>query len=727
MITRKYCFKIIILTLLLIVISAFKSQNVFALATVTGNILEEITSTDHLPIKDVCVTITNQNNPSIVYSTLTDEVGNYCFNDIPAGEYKIEFRYGDVQKVREEKARDLSKEEIENVLKYNGHDYIISEMGGKKEERTESTTRQKTSKNSQIIFVIDNSGSMRSTMSGSGKGQTRLEIVKILAKTLAELIADEDETLEMALIKFSTDASLVKDLDNDLEALKQAIDNLEYEGTTNAYAALKLADETFTNFDDKPRIVIFLSDGKPNVHEEKIDGQLEKMKNEGIHVFSLFIKVSASDKREIEEYFSKSELKYADTVSELVDIMQETIKEFITKILEEEQEEELEEQPFVVVAEDSENGLEDATRRALVNSYFEKKTFHNKMVEAGKNNLAERIFLFEAVDNANSPNITLEDINELSQYTYMTMTRSFEIKDETKMVDGVTIVIITEKYEINANLKRREDFLLEITNKAVGLKVTLSDGTVLYNKTESNSDSEDSNIDGKHIFLATLDPDIVQGALVEVEYEVTIKNNSETMACTNIELLTYIPKGLTLSYNENLLSNPLKTNGDNGWQITDKEYIRKYISHDRQDLLSRNIAIFSSDALRGFGVTAKSEYKTNFVVSAYIGDIDQISYDQLDVVEVIGYRNSKVRRLEEEKQATITTFEGKSILGKNYLSLLPGDAKEGKPDYALDSNKVILVPPTGKTYHKIIYIAYGVLAVFVMMSVYWIIRKEGNK
>ena len=107
---------------------------------------------------------------------------------------------------------------------------------------------------------------------------------------------------------------------------------------------------------------------------------------------------------------------------------------------------------------------------------------------------------------------------------------------------------------------------------------------------------------------------------------------------------------------------------------------------------------FQKIFLNGFQVDAQSEYQTKFVASAYIGDIDQIKYDKLDVVEVIGYRNTRNRRMESkiEDGVEYTNILGETATKPGFRGIFPGDGVKTDPDYAMDSNKEFIIPPTGQ-------------------------------
>lgn len=177
--------------------------------------------------------------------------------------------------------------------------------------------------------------------------------------------------------------------------------------------------------------------------------------------------------------------------------------------------------------------------------------------------------------------------------------------------------------QMNGILIKRDPFKLELEQKITGVRLTLSDGTVLYNKISSNAietlnnnnilkeayckqlqkqngfiDEIDTTVNKAVVIeevneyipeSATLvmDTDILHGATLEVEYTMIIKNNSQNASFTNeISIIDYFDNGLIYRADGELLSEDGK-NSDYGWKtlkiedLYDKDSINKkgqYIS-----------------------------------------------------------------------------------------------------------------------------------------------------
>ena len=270
----------------------------FANVDITGTVSEFFDSNiENAPIRGIRVQLIDQYTGQPVQSTLTNEIGNYILNDIPQGNYSLEYRYGDVGVLDEFKGTDLVDGlTAQDILKYNGHDYIVSDS----QEVTTKEWKKLDENAAQIFFVIDTSGSMENTITTkSGYGFTRLDVVKFAAKQLAKSILDKNEELNknalidnpknddededeneedpepiknldvnnlyLGLISFSNYAKIVFDestsfVTQDYGAISNQIDKLYPDGNTNVSDALHTACETLNhNTQSGLKIIIFLS------------------------------------------------------------------------------------------------------------------------------------------------------------------------------------------------------------------------------------------------------------------------------------------------------------------------------------------------------------------------------------------------------------------------------------------------------------------------------------
>ena len=133
------------------------------------------------------------------------------------------------------------------------------------------TTLMTNNQYTDIIFVLDISGSM------SGE---KLDRVKSDSKELiSSLLSNQNN--RAALITFDTSSQIVSELTNDEELLLDEIDNLQDTGQTNYYQALVNVDGILQDYqkeDNREMIVLFLTDGYPNVDTPNQIGQFQYLK-----------------------------------------------------------------------------------------------------------------------------------------------------------------------------------------------------------------------------------------------------------------------------------------------------------------------------------------------------------------------------------------------------------------------------------------------------------------
>lgn len=114
-------------------------------------------------------------------------------------------------------------------------------------------------KSTDIIMVLDISGSM------SGD---KLDRVKQDSMELVDSLLSNGNN-QVALITFDTTSTIVSDFTSDKDKLISQINDLQVQGSTNYYQALVNVDnilKDYTKQDNRDAIVLFLTDGYPNVN-----------------------------------------------------------------------------------------------------------------------------------------------------------------------------------------------------------------------------------------------------------------------------------------------------------------------------------------------------------------------------------------------------------------------------------------------------------------------------
>jgi uncharacterized protein YegL len=120
------------------------------------------------------------------------------------------------------------------------------------------TTLMTEDRDTDIIMVLDISGSM----SGDKLDRVKSDSIELIESLLSS------RNNSVALITFDTASTIVSDFTNDKVALINQINELQDTGSTNYYQALVNVDTILQDYqktNDKEVIVLFLTDGYPNV------------------------------------------------------------------------------------------------------------------------------------------------------------------------------------------------------------------------------------------------------------------------------------------------------------------------------------------------------------------------------------------------------------------------------------------------------------------------------
>lgn len=285
---------------------------------------------------------------------------------------------------------------------------------------------------------------------------------------------------------------------------------------------------------------------------------------------------------------------------------------------------------------------------------------------------------------------TDSDTNTYIKGTYV----KYEL--ETNSETGETYKVYDENYtltltylkttheNVNLGLKRRSDFDLKPTITATNMKITLSTGQVLsYRKEDMGSEK---------MLYECIDSQIAQGAEVEVEYQIQVKNDS-SYSCHYLELLAALPVELIYSDNAKLLTEPNVSNSDYGWtkttcgELKDNGKISEGCSETYNNrtivTLAKNVSLGSS-----------APYNAKIVLSRFLSSEDIISFENQASVEILGYTNTGFRREIElkkggdDKSKALGVFPGNTYVDTN-------KNLHSEIDYAECTNKIAIVPPTG--------------------------------
>ena len=119
-----------------------------------------------------------------------------------------------------------------------------------------------------IVLVMDKSGSMKGELDSNAKNAANALANKLLTSQNSTL--PESQQVRMAVVTFSTNASLKQNFTTDVSEINSAVEG-DPEGGTNWEAALKKAND----LQGRPGVkkhIIFLSDGDPTYRTSSYDG-----------------------------------------------------------------------------------------------------------------------------------------------------------------------------------------------------------------------------------------------------------------------------------------------------------------------------------------------------------------------------------------------------------------------------------------------------------------------
>ncbi len=661
---------------------------------------------------------------------ITPKSGHYHLTPSP-GEQTVNVTYGDVSVV------DETEFTVSDILTYNGYDYYVPSVIKNHYTLIKKSVIKEEIINSregaaQVFLLMDASISMRNTIINvNGTSMTKLQYAVNSAKILVHDLLEDGDNIYLGIVVYAGTnyraASLTKDEAYLMKILDEvaAIHDGCLAGCTNIVDALDKAEKSFYYDESDPdylehcnRNIVLLTDGVPssdgttcvycdeseaetlyklyNIIGPNTRKKVRQVQNEGIKIMSLF--THTDDQEEIDfintifdtvDYF-----KMASDEVDLAELIKNDIKKWIT--------EQLREIDYFMPEDRTIEGYEDSERREQVDGYFD-NFFYNNVDD--NQYLSFKSILFKETNN-NTQDIT-DEAQLLSDKTKMYVVLgdyhidppanpadNYDEVETRYLDDGTPYEFTTHYVHINVGydnqdmcVQRRQEFPLKVESTVTGLKIILNDNTVLSLKTAEFGSTEP--------LMEVIDEVICQGATIEVEYTIKVKNNS-SITCDHLELINYNPEGFLFSPDYELLTEK-GTNRDYLWMgvgVADC-YEEGYIDDDTYNQFDGNwpTAVLTRDNQGlgddGFYIAPGGEYTVKLTAARVIAaesDKD-LPCNLEDHVEVLGYGNKANRRMSYTKK-----FSGASYTSK-LVGYYPGNLKD--QDHALASNPVFVVPPTG--------------------------------
>ena len=642
---------------------------------------------------------------------MTGEDGTFELSPSP-GTYDLVFDYGDVSGIDQ---NDIAS--MKNVLKYNGHDYIaVSVEGSKYSTEYIDIDKEEVIQSGkgalQFFIALDCSYSMRYTnVEYNGETRSRLDVAVEAAKELCQTLVDSGDNIYIGLVFFSGTNYRAVSLTKDLNLLNSALDDINtndwYTANTNIVGALdKVYNSYYNNTEDSNRYVAIISDGVPtsdgntetytddsdatiysklDTISETTAAKLDELLGNGVKVISLITKSEdPTEDQYVQKIFNGDHSTIFENIEDgykTVDVIQDALKDYLI--------EHTEEKHYSSSSTTILRGHEDEARREEVDGIF-----------ADNNNILnyDNTIMFDQIENY-SPD-TYDEAKKLSDSTNMTVyggtytieseptpnpKRTYETDPETgeqKLVEEITYV--PASYSASLVLAQRPGFSLATKITATGLRVILGNGQQLGAQTvEPGSDFP---------VIQTLDKELAQGATLQIEYTISIKNDS-SIQCDYLELINYLPTKFVYDPNIDLITAE-GTNAEVGWESVSLEDLlaQNLVTQETVDKFSLNSALKltldnAGQGENGFYIAPGGEYTIRYVVSRMIGSLNDIDNPDFGIAsEVLAYKNQANRRM---------TYTVGAQVAHQLAGAYPGDSQD--MDYSDEStNEVIVIPPTGK-------------------------------
>ena len=142
-----------------------------------------------------------------------------------------------------------------------------------------------------IVFVLDNSGSMNDPWQTGSK----LERLQEITNRFIQNIAIEPGKNQAAIVTFAGSSRIAQGFTFDTAPLITAVNNMGNNGNgggTNYYAGLTAAQQVFASPQSRPgtkKIVIFMSDGDPTQDQNRIQPTADQMAADGDIIYTIGI------------------------------------------------------------------------------------------------------------------------------------------------------------------------------------------------------------------------------------------------------------------------------------------------------------------------------------------------------------------------------------------------------------------------------------------------------
>ena len=608
--------------------------------------------------------------------------GAYRFSHLAGGNYKVRFTYGE-------------KEQLEKNIKYNGQDYQAMSTA----QINDKDKLEKSYENSEIMIAIDNSNSMTGN---------KMEKAKKVANTLIERLSQNLPGIKIGIANFNNEGNLIGKVGTSQSQNKAGINGLRAGGETAIARGIQSAKEGYANGTTKQMIII--TDGQETVDlEEEVIRKIESLKESNIGLISILT-------NESDNIFGTEEKPRYGSVYSIIN-QNNVSDEIINQIYEK-------------VKKDSE---------------IEKYRSLGKDLEADRKKQIEE---YSEMTYKKATVLDVEGIEKLTnteekQNRIKALAESTKMRAETKEVTFEAGNVGTDKiHEVNQALIERPLNKLEMKEEISGIKVKLSDGSILID-TEKGID--------KNVMIPEIpdapvsiymDEEIMQGAEVEITYSISIVNTGEVDMMSNyIEGASdsTIPTTAKVIYayiNKNLVYRQDSQEGNTKieWEVKDKKsktedgknLFNEELSEDTKDMAGTKITL-RTDGLKETKLYPEDSKEVK--EGNETANLNKVSAN-LTLSRLLSPEDDETTSLTYDCSMEITV-RGNEV-GRRIIGSIPGNQKvntegaviELEPDEAT-SRKIIISKPLGENRNQtyIFYIVAG-LGIVAIIGIVLLPKKK---
>ena len=586
--------------------------------------------------------------------------GGYRFDELPTGKYKVQYTYG-------------TEEQLNQDLKYNGQDF----QGVKTDDIYKDSNTQNNYDNVEIMLNIDVSNSM------TGE---KIDNVKQSSIKLIENLYERLPGIKIGVVQFRDEANILVSPSNDVEQVRQAIQNMSASGETAIAQGIEKTIESYSDDIDK-KIMIILTDGKETVdNNEDVIRQIENATDQNdIDLITLLTEES----KQIfgtEEHPRRGELYLLSNNNNIEDLITNTIYQELIELS--------------IVKKDRSSG---------------------KDIPGDENTPGTRIYnmnKYKVMGNENSEILNIERVSKLQGNEKIAAIK--QIADTTYMValtDSIQIqannIGASKIEQINLALRERPKVELTLDSEIQTIKVTLSDGTVLID-TEKGVSKNVMGANKKGVPVSVyIDEEIMHGANITIKYKIRITNTGEIDRLSNYIDNgddSTIPTRATIVYNYTNRNALFKTDTDNDiWhEITQEEAKNNINEQVLESIRDGNKKIYKTEELKTdlypIGSIELQEEGENYI--EVVSTMSKVISPQ-DTTETLSFDSMLeiIQRYNEAGRRSYTSIPGNYVVGSGIT----------EPD-STENSRVVITKPLGANLSlKYICIALAVLSLVLII------------